>query len=145
MSQQNSRLIRVHTHSPSCLLASAQVGSPPRRIITASMTFSTKAGGLPYDLISVMSFLLSDSRAFVASARAGKASSRSCWAFSAITRHLSSSSAIFSLLACTICEEKKAERCLSTSPLGCTVTPCEKQTPYTSRLLFHNKIDWGNC
>ena len=50
--------------SPSCLLASAQVGSPPRRIITASMTFSTSAGGRPYDLISVMSFLFSDSSAW---------------------------------------------------------------------------------
>lgn len=49
---------------PSCLLASAQVGSHPLRIITACMTVSTRAGGLPYVLISVMSFLFSDSRAW---------------------------------------------------------------------------------
>ena len=71
-------MVSLSMHSPNCLLASAQVGSPPLSIITASMTFSTKAGGLAYDLISVMSFLFSDSKALVASARAGKASSRSC-------------------------------------------------------------------
>lgn len=38
---------------------------------------------------------------FIASARAGNASSRSCWACSAITRHFSSSSPIFSLRAAT--------------------------------------------
>jgi hypothetical protein len=48
---------------PSCRLASIQVGSWQRKIITASITFSTKAGGRPYDLISVMSFLLRDSKA----------------------------------------------------------------------------------
>ena len=31
--------------------------------MTASMTFSTKVGGRPYDLISVMSFLFKDSKA----------------------------------------------------------------------------------
>lgn len=155
---------------PSCLLASAQVGSLPLRIITASITFSTSKGGRPYDLISVMSFLFNDSRAWkhywfsslftrvsdlntlqrkrsqwvyltqrlflacsrdwkieqqiayitslftseksyslklnkskqrlfltaMASCRAGRASSRSCWARSAMCWHLVSSSAILS-------------------------------------------------
>lgn len=50
-------------HSPSCLLASGQDGSWPFSIITASMTFSTRAGGLPYDLISPISFLFKASKA----------------------------------------------------------------------------------
>ena len=48
---------------PSCRLASAQLGSHPFRIMTACSTVSTRGGGLPYDLISVISFLLSDSKA----------------------------------------------------------------------------------
>lgn len=51
--------------SPSCLLASAQVGSLHCRVMTAAITFSTSGGGRPYDLISVMSFLFRDSRAFI--------------------------------------------------------------------------------
>jgi len=49
---------------PSCRLASAHVGSLPRSIMTASSTFSTSGGGLPYDLISVMSFLFNASNAY---------------------------------------------------------------------------------
>lgn len=48
---------------PSCRLASAHVGSFPRNIMTASSTFSTRGGGFPYDLISVISFLFSASSA----------------------------------------------------------------------------------
>jgi len=50
--------------SPSCRLASAQVGSLPLSIMTACNTISTNAGGLPYDLISVMSFLFRASNAW---------------------------------------------------------------------------------
>ena len=44
-----------------------------------------------------MSFLFNDSNALMASWRAGKASSNSSCALSAMARHLTSSSAIFSL------------------------------------------------
>ena len=50
--------------SPSCLLASAQVGSLHSRVMTACITVSTRVGGRPYDLISVMSFLFRDSKAW---------------------------------------------------------------------------------
>lgn len=53
----------LHPHTLSWRLASAQLGSLPRRIMTACMTVSTSPGGRPYDLISVMSFLFSDSSA----------------------------------------------------------------------------------
>lgn len=49
---------------PSCRFASAHVGSLPRRIMTACITISTWAGGLPYDLISPISFLFRDSKAW---------------------------------------------------------------------------------
>ena len=45
--RDESQLKPTNQQLPSCLLASAQVGSCPRRIMTASMTFSTKVGGRP--------------------------------------------------------------------------------------------------
>jgi hypothetical protein len=54
---------KIKYNVPSCFFDSAHVGSLPRRIMTASITFSTCAGGLPYDLISVMSFLFNESKA----------------------------------------------------------------------------------
>lgn len=51
--------------SPSCLLASVQLGSDSLNIITASITNLTLSGGFEKDFTSAISFLLSEFKACI--------------------------------------------------------------------------------
>mmetsp|Transcript_48472 Transcript_48472/g.115297 ORF Transcript_48472/g.115297 Transcript_48472/m.115297 type:complete len:215 (-) Transcript_48472:231-875(-) len=91
--------------SPMSFLASSHVGLTPLRMHTPSSVNITMGGGFANDLISVMSFLLSDLSALSAESKAGRASSRSFWASSLMTEASSVIAVTFlassSTFACT--------------------------------------------
>mmetsp|Transcript_4552 Transcript_4552/g.11467 ORF Transcript_4552/g.11467 Transcript_4552/m.11467 type:complete len:215 (-) Transcript_4552:241-885(-) len=114
-SLSNSSSLSKKLASPSCFLASSQVGDFLSTVMTPLRHSSTSAGGLAYALSSDMSFLVSTLSAASASASAGIALSSPAWHSKAMA--LASSASLPILVASAV----TSFSCSSATRLSCTM------------------------